>query len=51
MNTNKSNLSFQSVRVFCSKAKTRLFLLASLPCLIGSVWAGPVGRNCPCRAR
>ena len=40
MNTNQSNVSFQSIRVFCSKAKTRLFLLASLPCLIGSAWAG-----------
>jgi hypothetical protein len=39
MNTNQSNDSFQSVRVSCSKAKMRLFLLASLPCLIGSAWA------------
>ena len=40
MKTNHSNISVQSDRVFCSRAKMRLFLLASLPCLIGSVWAG-----------
>lgn len=39
MNTNQLNLSFPSVRVFCSKAKTRLFLLAFLLCLIGSAGA------------
>ena len=39
MNTNQSNVSFQSVRVFCSKAKTRLLRLAFLLCLSGSAWA------------
>ena len=45
MNTNQSNVSFQSIRVFCSKAKTRLLLLAFLLCLIGSAWADspPIG--------
>lgn len=39
MNTNHSNVSFQTVRVFCSKTKTRLLLLAFLLCLSGSAWA------------
>jgi hypothetical protein len=39
MNTNQSNVSFLSVRVFCSKAKTRLLLLAFLLCLNSSAWA------------
>ena len=42
MNTNQSNDSFQSVRVFCSKAKTRLLSLAFLLCLSGSAWAQPL---------
>ena len=42
MNTNQSNVSFQSVRVSCSKAKTRLLILAFLLCLSGSAWAQPL---------
>lgn len=42
MNTNQSNISFQSVRVYCSKAKTRLLSLAFLLCLSGSAWAQPL---------
>ena len=39
MKTNQSNVSFQSLRVSCSRAKTRLLLAASLVCLIGSTGA------------
>ena len=42
MNTNQSNDSFQSLRVSCSKAKTRLLSLAFLLCLSGSAWAHPL---------
>ena len=42
MNTNQSNVSFQSIRVSCSKAKTRLLSLAFLLCLSGSAWAQPL---------
>jgi hypothetical protein len=42
MKTNQSNDSFQSVRVSCSKAKTRLLSLALLLCLSGSAWAQPL---------
>ena len=40
MNTNQSNDSFPSIRVFCSKAKMRGLSLAFLLCLSGSAWAG-----------
>ncbi len=45
MNTNQSNVSFQSLRVYCSKAKTRMLLGALLLSLVGPAWAESLPRG------